>query len=157
MADTKRIAADVRLGEGVTIHDFVNLYGCQIGDGSQIGPFVEVQRGVVIGRRVKIQSHAFLCEGVTVDDEAFIGHGVMFVNDKYPVSVLPPGTPLPERERTRVGRGASVGSNATVLGNVTIGDGALVGAGSVVTRDVPAGAVVAGNPARILRFKGETP
>ena len=149
----QRIAPDVKLGRGVRVYDFVNLYGCEIGDGSQIGPFVEIQRGVVIGRRVKVQSHTCVCEGVTIDDEAFIGHGVMFINDKYPVSVLPPGTPLPDRERTRVGRGASIGSNATILGNVTIGVGALVGAGSVVTHDVPDGAVVAGNPARALRSK----
>ena len=149
----QRIAPDVRLGRNVKVYDFVNLYSCEIGDESQIGPFVEIQRGVVIGRRVKVQSHTCVCEGVTIDDEAFIGHGVMFVNDKYPVSVLPPGAPLPERERTRVGRGASIGSNATILGNVAIGAGALVGAGSVVTHDVPDGAVVAGNPARILRVR----
>jgi acetyltransferase-like isoleucine patch superfamily enzyme len=156
MADTQRwqrITSDVVLGEGVRIFDFVNLYGCEIGDGSQIGPFVEIQRGVVIGKRVKVQSHSFICEGVTIEDEAFIGHGVMFINDKYPVSVLPPGTALPERERIRIGRGASIGSNATILGNISIGAGALVGAGSVVTHDVPENAVVAGNPARVLRFK----
>jgi acetyltransferase-like isoleucine patch superfamily enzyme len=139
----------------VKIYDFVNLYGCEIGDGSQIGTFVEIQQGVVIGKRVKVQSHTFVCEGVTIEDEAFIGHGVMFINDKYPVSVLPPGTPLPERERIRVCRGASIGSNATILGNVTIGERAHVGAGSVVTRDVPERAVVAGNPARILRIIGD--
>lgn len=148
----RRIAPDVKLGENVKVYDFVNLYGCEIGDGSQIGPFVEIQRGVVIGKRVKIQSHSFICEGVTIRDEAFIGHGVMFTNDKYPVSVLPPGTLLPEREPILVGRGASIGSNATILGHVTIGENALVGAGSVVTRDVPPRAVVAGNPARVLRL-----
>ncbi|MDZ7336951.1 MAG: N-acetyltransferase [candidate division KSB1 bacterium] len=151
----QKIAPDVKLGRDVKIYDFVNLYGCEIGDGSQIGPFVEIQRGAVIGNRVKVQSHSFICEGVTIEDEVFIGHGVMFINDKYPVSVLPPGTPLPERERTRVCRGASVGSNATILGNITIGEGAMVGAGSVVTRDVPAKAIVAGNPARVLRYLGE--
>ena len=151
----QRIAPDVRLGREVKIYDFVNLYGCEIGDGSQIGPFVEIQRGVVIGRQVKVQSHSFLCEGVTVEDEAFIGHGVMFINDQYPVSVLPPGVSLPKRECIHVGRGASIGSNATILGNVTIGAGALIGAGSVVTRDVPAHAVVAGNPARVLRYRRE--
>jgi acetyltransferase-like isoleucine patch superfamily enzyme len=151
----QRITPDVVLGEGVRIFDFVNLYGCEIGDGSQIGPFVEIQRGVVIGKRVKVQSHSFICEGVTIEDEVFIGHGVMFINDKYPVSVLPPDTPLPERERTRIGRGASIGSNATILGNVTIGANALVGAGSVVTRDVLENAVVAGNPARVLRFRSQ--
>jgi acetyltransferase-like isoleucine patch superfamily enzyme len=160
MADVQRwqrIAPDVVLGEGVRIFDFVNLYGCTIGDGSQIGPFVEIQRGVVIGKRVKVQSHTFICEGVTIEDEVFIGHGVMFINDKYPVSVLPPGTSLPEREPIHVGRGASIGSNATILGNVTIGTGALVGAGSVVTHAVPKNAVIAGNPARVLRFLSPAP
>lgn len=151
----QRIAPDVKIGQDVKIHDFVNLYGCEIGDGSQIGTFVEIQRGVVIGKRVKVQSHSLICEGVTIEDEVFVGHGVMFINDKYPVSVLPPGTPLPERERTRVCRGASIGSNATILGNVTIGEKALVGAGSVVTHDVPPRAIVAGNPARVLRFLDE--
>ncbi len=151
----QRIAPDVKMGRDVKIYDFVNLYGCEIGDGSQIGPFVEIQKGVVIGKRVKVQSHSCICEGVTIEDEAFIGHGVMFINDKYPVSVLPPGTPLPERERIRVCRGASIGSNATILGNLTIGEGAIVGAGSVVTHDVPARAIVAGNPARILRYLDE--
>jgi UDP-2-acetamido-3-amino-2,3-dideoxy-glucuronate N-acetyltransferase len=151
----RRIAPDVKLGENVKVYDFVNLYGCEIGDDSQIGPFVEIQRGVVIGKRVKIQSHSFICEGVTIRDEAFIGHGVMFTNDKYPVSVLPAGTSLPEREPILVDRGASIGSNATILGRVTIGENALVGAASVVTRDVPPRAVVAGNPARVLRFLEE--
>ncbi|MBM4430360.1 MAG: N-acetyltransferase [Chloroflexi bacterium] len=151
----QRIAPDVKIGQDVKIYDFVNLYGCEIGDGSQIGTFVEIQRGVVIGKRVKVQSHTFICEGVTIEDEAFIGHGVMFINDKYPVSVLPPGMPLPERERIRVCRGAAIGSNATILGNVTVGEKALVGAGSVVTHDVPPRAMVAGNPARVLRFRSE--
>jgi len=150
----QRIAPDVVIGRDVRIYDFVNLYGCQIGDGSQIGPFVEVQRGVVIGKRVKVQSHSFICEGVTIEDEAFIGHGVMFVNDKYP-AVLPPGAPAPDREPIRIRRGASIGSNATILGNVTVGVQALVGAGSVVTRDVPDYAVVAGNPAKVLRTGGQ--
>ncbi len=156
MADVQRwqrITPDVVLGVGVRIFDFVNLYGCEIGDDSQIGPFVEIQRGVVIGKRVKVQSHSFICEGVTIGDEVFIGHGVMFINDKYPVSVLPEGMPLPERERTRIGRGAAIGSNATILGNVTIGVNAIVGAGSVVTHDVPENAIVAGNPARVLRLR----
>lgn len=151
----QRIAPDVKIGQNVKIYDFVNLYGCEIGDESQIGPFVEIQKGVVIGKRVKVQSHSFICEEVTIEDEAFVGHGVMFINDKYPVSVLPPGTPLPEREPTRVCRGASIGSNATILGNLTIGEGAIVGAGSVVTRDVPPRAVVAGNPAKLLRYLDE--
>ena len=148
----QRIAPDVKLGQNVKIYDFVNLYGCQIGDGSQIGPFVEIQRGAVIGKEVKVQSHTFICEGVTIEDQVFIGHGVMFINDKYPVSVLPPGTLLPERERIRICAGASIGSNATLLGNVTVGANATVGAGSVVTHDVPENAIVAGNPARVLRF-----
>lgn len=149
----QRIASDVRLGKDVKIHDFVNLYGCDIGDESRIGPFVEIQKGVVIGRRVKVQSHSFICEGVTVEDEVFIGHGVMFINDKYPVSVLPEGAPQPMWDLTRVSRGASIGSNATILGGVTVGANAIVGAGSVVTKDVPENAIVAGNPARVLRFK----
>ena len=149
----QRIAPDVILGRDVTIYDFVNLYGCEIGDGSQIGPFVEIQRGAKIGKRVKVQSHSFICEGVHIEDEAFIGHGVMFINDKYPVSVLPPGTPVPPREPIRVCCGACIGSNATILGHVTIGERALVGAGSVVTHDVPSGAIVAGNPARPLPQK----
>lgn len=149
----QRIAPDVRLGQDVRIHDFVNLYGCEIGDGSQIGPFVEIQRGVVIGKRVKVQSHSFICEGVTIEDEVFIGHGVTFINDKYPVSVLPADSPPSERQATRVCRGAAIGSNATILGSITVGANALVGAGSVVTHDVPHNVIVAGNPARILRQK----
>jgi acetyltransferase-like isoleucine patch superfamily enzyme len=151
----QRITPDVRLGKDVKIHDFVNLYGCEIGDESRIGPFVEIQRGVVIGRRVKVQSHSFICEGVTIEDEVFIGHGVMFTNDRFPVSVLPAGASPPEWERTHICRGASLGSNATILGNITVGANALIGAGSVVTRDVPENAIVAGNPARIVRMKGE--
>lgn len=145
----QRIAPDVKLGSGVRVYDFVNLYGCEIGDGSQIGPFVEIQRGVRVGRRVKIQSHSFIPTGVVIEDEVFIGHGVMFVNDKYPHVDPPPGGAV--YQAVHVGRGASIGSNATVLGDVRIGEGALVGAGAVVTRDVPAGAIVAGNPARVVR------
>ena len=147
----QRIANDVIFGRDVKVYDFVNLYGCEIGDSSQIGPFVEIQRDVVIGKRVKVQSHSFICEAVTIEDEVFIGHGVMFINDKFPVSILPPGSPDPVWERTVVCRGASIGSNATIMGNVTIGENALVGAGSVVTHDVPANTIVVGNPARILR------
>lgn len=150
----QRIASDVKLGHGVRIFDFVNLYGCEIGDETMVGPFVEIQRGVKIGRRVKIESHAFVCEGVTVEDEVFIGHGVMFTNDPRPKSVLGAGEQTPLLQRTLVRRGASIGSNATLLGNITIGENALVGAGSVVTRDVPARAVVAGNPARIQASEG---
>lgn len=144
------ITDDVKIGRDVTIYNFVNLYGCEIGDESQIGPFVEIQRDVKIGKRVKIQSHTFICEAVTIEDEVFVGHGVMFINDKFP-NVPPPGTPKPEWDKTLIRRGASIGSNATILGNVTVGENALVGAGSVVTKDVPANMIVAGNPARILR------
>ncbi len=145
---------DVKLGKDVKIYDFVNLYGCEIGDHSQIGPFVEIQRGVVIGKHVKIQSHSFIPTGVTIEDEVFVGHGVMFVNDKYPKALLALEDPPPVYQTTRVGRAAVIGTNATLLGGITIGEGALVGAGSVVTRDVPPGATVAGNPARILRRRG---
>jgi acetyltransferase-like isoleucine patch superfamily enzyme len=148
-----RIADDVELGEGVRIFSFVNLYGCRIGDGSQIGAFVEIQRGASVGARCKISSHTFLCEGVTIEDECFIGHGVMFINDRRPKAVNPDGS-LQGRddwtcEPTVVRKRASIGSGVTILGGVTIGEGALVGAGAVVTRDVPAGATVAGVPARL--------
>lgn len=144
------ITDDVKIGRDVTIYNFVNLYGCEIGDESQIGPFVEIQRDVKIGKRVKIQSHSFICEAVTIEDEVFVGHGVMFINDKFPI-VPAPGTPKPEWDKTLICRGASIGSNATILGNVTVGEHALVGAGSVVTKDVPPYTIVAGNPARVLR------
>jgi acetyltransferase-like isoleucine patch superfamily enzyme len=150
-----RIAADVRLGSNVRIYAFVNLYGCEIGDDSRIGTFVEIQKGVRIGRSVKVSSHTFICEGVTIEDNVFIGHGVMFINDKYPRATTEDGAPQTEADwacvPTVVGRGASIGSNATILCGVTIGEGALVGAGSVVTRDVPPWTVVAGVPARVLR------
>jgi acetyltransferase-like isoleucine patch superfamily enzyme len=150
-----RIAPDVQLGENVRIYAFVNLYGCRIGADSRIGTFVEIQKGVSVGQRVKISSHTFICEGVTIEDDVFIGHGVMFINDKYPRASTAAGQPQSEADwicvPTRVEQGASIGSNATILCGVTIGAGALVGAGSVVTRDVPPGAVVAGVPARILR------
>jgi UDP-2-acetamido-3-amino-2,3-dideoxy-glucuronate N-acetyltransferase len=149
-----RIAPDVELGEGVRIFSFVNLYGCSIGDGSQIGAFVEIQRGAIIGARCKISSHTFICEGVTIEDECFIGHGVMFINDRRPKAVNDDGS-LQGREDwtcepTLVRKRANIGSGATILGGVTIGEGALVGAGAVVTRDVPAGATVAGVPARLI-------
>lgn len=149
------IAPDVRLGEGVKIYAFANLYGCEIGDESKIGTFVEIQKGVKIGRRVKVSSHTFICEGVTIEDYVFIGHGVVFINDKYPRSTTETGELQTELDweciPTLVKRGASIGSNATILCGVTIGEEAIVGAGSVVTHDVPPGAIIAGNPARILR------
>ena len=149
-----RIAPDVELGDDVRIFSFVNLYGCRIGDGAQIGAFVEVQRGAAIGARCKISSHSFICEGVTIEDECFIGHGVMFINDKRPKAVNPDGS-LQRRddwtcEPIVVKRRASIGSGVTILAGITIGEGALVGAGAVVTHDVPAGAIVAGVPARVM-------
>ena len=150
-----RIAPDVQLGRDVRIYAFVNLYGCRIGDESRIGTFVEIQKGVSIGSRCKIQSHTFICEGVTIEDGVFIGHHVCFVNDRDPRSTNPEGGLQTEAdwalERTIVRRGASIGSGALIMGGVEIGEGALVGAGAVVTRDVPPGAVVAGVPARFLR------
>ena len=156
-AEFARIAPDVKLGEGVKIFAFVNLYGCEIGDGSKVGAFVEIQKGAKIGKQVKISSHSFVCEGVTIEDEVFIGHGVMFINDKYPRSTTAIGQLQTEEDwvctPTLIKRGASIGSNATILCGVTVGEGALVGAGSVVTHDVPAGAIVAGNPARPIHHK----
>jgi len=154
-AEFARIAADVKLGAEVKIYAFVNLYGCEIGDGSKIGTFVEIQKGAKIGKQVKISSHTFICEGVTIEDEVFIGHGVMFINDKYPQSTTESGMLQTEADwvciPTLIGSRASIGSNATILCGVTIGEGAIVGAGSVVTRDVPPWTIVAGNPARTLR------
>lgn len=151
MEKWQRIATDVKLGAGVVIADFVNLYGCEIGDGTRIGPFVEIQRGAKLGNRVKVQSHSFICEGVTIEDDVFIGHGVMFVNDKYPRTTLPTGIDSFEPQRVLIKRGASLGSNSTILGDVVVGKNAIVGAGSVVTRDVGDGEIVAGNPARVRR------
>jgi UDP-2-acetamido-3-amino-2,3-dideoxy-glucuronate N-acetyltransferase len=149
-----RIAPDVRLGEGVVIHAFVNLYGCSIGDGTKVGTFVEVQKGAAIGRRCKIGSHSFICEGVAIEDECFIGHGVLFTNDRYPRAACDDGELLTDKDwavvPTRVCRGAAIGSGAVILCGVTIGERALVGAGAVVTKDVPAGATVAGVPARAM-------
>lgn len=159
-----RIAPDVILGREVKVYAFVNLYGCEIGDETKIGTFVEVQRGVRIGCRVKVSSHSFLCEGVTIEDEVFVGHGVMFINDLYPRATVASGALQTEGDwqciPTLVKRGASIGSNATILCGVTIGERSIVGAGSVVTQDVPDGVIVAGNPARVLRaiqvdFPGE--
>jgi UDP-2-acetamido-3-amino-2,3-dideoxy-glucuronate N-acetyltransferase len=151
----QQIAPDVRLGQGVRIFGFVNLYGCEIGDESKIGTFVEIQRGSRIGRRCKISSHSFICEGVTLEDEVFIGHGVMFTNDKYPRATTETGNLQTGADwqvaPTVVKRRASIGSGATILCGVTIGEGAIVGAGAVVTKDVPPATVVAGNPAKRLR------
>ena len=151
------IAPDVRLGRHVTIHSFVNLYGCTIGDETRLGTFVEVQKEAFIGKRCKISSHSFICEGVTIEDEVFIGHGVKFINDKYPRATAVDGAVQTEADwkvqPTLVRRGASIGSNATILGGVVIGARAIIGAGSVVTRSVPDEAVVAGNPARELSRK----
>ena len=154
-AEFARIAPDVKLGKDVKIYAFVNLYGCEIGDETKIGTFVEIQKGARIGKRVKLSSHSFVCEGVTIEDEVFIGHGVMFINDKYPRSTDAGGQLQTESDwvcvPTLIKRGASVGSNATVLCGVVVGEGAIVGAGSVVTHDVPDWTIAAGNPARIIR------
>ena len=149
------VAPDVKLGEGVTLSKFINLYGCEVGDHTKIGTFVEIQKNAKIGKHCKISSHTFICEGVTIEDNVFIGHGVTFINDTYPRATTPDGTLQTEKdwivEPTLVRKGASIGSGATILANITIGESALIGAGSVVTRDVPANAIVAGYPARLLR------
>lgn len=154
-----RISADVRLGRDVVLGGLVNLYGCEIGDETRIGPFVEIQKGVTIGARCKISSHSFLCQGVCLEDEVFIGHGVMFTNDRHPRATTPGGCLQGDGdwqcEETHVRRRASIGSGSTILCGVTIGEGAVVGAGSVVTRDVAPSATVAGNPARVLPAKPE--
>ena len=153
--DFSCIAPDVKLGRDVKIYAFVNMYGCEIGDESKIGAFVEIQKGARIGNRVKVSSHTFICEGVTIEDEVFIGHGVMFINDKYPHATGATGELQTEADwvctPTLIKRKASIGSNATILCGVTVGEGSIVGAGSVVTRDVPPRVVVAGNPARLIR------
>jgi UDP-2-acetamido-3-amino-2,3-dideoxy-glucuronate N-acetyltransferase len=150
-----RIAPDVQLGQNVGIYSFVNLYGCRIGDDSRIGAFVEIQKNAVVGARCKISSHTFICEGVTIEDEVFVGHGVIFINDIDPRATAADGKPQTEADwkvvPTRVCRGASIGSGALIMGGVTIGAGALVGAGAVVTHDVEPQTVVAGVPARLLR------
>jgi acetyltransferase-like isoleucine patch superfamily enzyme len=152
---TKKIAADVKLGQDVTIYDFVNLYGCEIEDNTQIGPFVEIQKGVKIGKNCKIQSHTFICEGVTIEDNVFISHNVTFINDRFPRATTVDGKLRREAdwvcEPTTVKRGAAIGSSVTLLCGITVGENAIVGAGSVVTKDVPANSIVVGNPARLVR------
>lgn len=154
-SDYQRIAPDVKLGRGVQIFAFVNLYGCEIGDETKIGTFVEIQKGARIGARCKISSHTFICEGVTIEREVFIGHGVTFINDRYPRATSALGALKTDDDwccqSTVVKRGASIGSGATLLGGIIVGENAIIGAGSVVTRDVPPNTTVAGNPARILK------
>ncbi len=149
------MAPDVKLGKDVKLAKFINLYGCEIGDGTKIGTFVEIQKNAKVGRQCKISSHTFICEGVTIEDHVFIGHGVIFINDSYPRATTPTGELQTEMdwkvEATLVRKGASIGSGATILSNVVIGENAIVGAGSVVTHDVPDNAIVAGNPASVLR------
>ena len=155
MNDYQCVAPDVKLGQGVKLSKFINLYGCEIGDETKVGAFVEVQKNARIGKRCKISSHTFVCEGVLIEDNVFIGHGVTFINDSYPRATNPDGGLQTEAdwkvEVTVVKRGASIGSGSTILSQVTIGENAIVGAGSVVTKDVPANVIVAGNPARVLR------
>src|SRR5262252_5140438 len=150
------IAPSVKLGKDVKLSRFINLYGCEIGDETKIGAFVEIQKNATVGKRCKISSHTFVCEGVTIEDNVFVGHNVAFINDSYPRATTGDGALQTEAdwkvERTLIKKGASIGSGSTILANITIGENALVGAGSVVTKDVPANAIVAGNPARILRY-----
>jgi acetyltransferase-like isoleucine patch superfamily enzyme len=153
--DFRCIAPTVKLGQGVKLSQFINLYGCEIGDGTKIGAFVEIQKNSTVGRRCKISSHTFVCEGVTIEDNVFVGHSVTFINDTYPRATTPEGELQTEKDwrvdKTLVKRGASIGSGSTILCNVVIGENAIVGAGSVITKDVPPNTIVAGNPARILR------
>jgi acetyltransferase-like isoleucine patch superfamily enzyme len=157
----QRVAPDVKLGKDVRLYAFVNLYGCEIGDETKIGTFVEIQKGAKIGRRCKVSSHTFICEGVTIEDEVFVGHNVTFINDRYPRSTNPGGQLQTETDwacvATLVKRGASIGSSATLLCGVTVGEYAMVGAGSVVTKDVPPYTVVAGIPARVLKTLPKKP
>ena len=155
MNEYQAVAPDVELGQNVYLGRFINLYGCRIGDHTKIGTFVEIQKNATVGSYCKISSHSFICEGVTIEDEVFVGHGVIFINDTYPRATSPVGKLQTEAdwkvEPIRILRGASIGSGATILANVTIGEEAIVGAGAVVTRDVPPRTIVAGNPARIIR------
>ena len=154
---TQRIAPDVKLGRDVRIYAFVNLYGCEIGDESRVGTFVEIQRGVSVGKRCKIQSHTFICEGVVIEDEVFVGHNVNFINDKFPQATNPDGSLQSDADwtlqPTHVRKGASIGTGSVILGGITIGERAIIGAGSVVTKDVAPYTIVAGNPARLIRAK----
>jgi acetyltransferase-like isoleucine patch superfamily enzyme len=155
MSEYLSIAPDVKLGKDVKLAKFINLYGCEVGDNTKIGAFVEIQKNAKVGRNCKVSSHTFICEGVTIEDEVFIGHGVVFINDSYPRAAMGDGRLQTESdwkvETTLIKKGASVGSGATILANVTVGEGAIVGAGSVVTKSVPDHAIVAGNPAKVLR------
>jgi acetyltransferase-like isoleucine patch superfamily enzyme len=150
------IAADVKLGQGVKLSKFINLYGCEIGDETKIGAFVEIQKNATVGQRCKISSHTFICEGVHIEDNVFVGHSVTFINDSYPRATAVDGGLQTEKdwkvEQTLVRKGASIGSGSTILSNVVIGENAIIGAGSVVTKDVPTDAIVAGNPAKVLRY-----
>ena len=156
MSEFVSIAPTVKLGKDVRLSKFINLYGCEIGDETKIGAFVEIQKNASVGKRCKISSHTFICEGVEIRDNVFIGHGVTFVNDSYPRATTASGELQTEAdwkvEKTVVSNGASIGSGSTILGNLTVGENSIVGAGSVVTKDVPANAIVAGNPARVLRY-----
>ena len=154
------IAPDVSVGRDVKLSKFINLYGCKIGDETKIGAFVEIQKNAIVGKRCKISSHTFICEGVTIEDNVFVGHGVVFINDSYPRATVADGNLQTEAdwkvERTTIKKGASIGSGATILSNITIGENAIVGAGSVVTKDVAPNTIVVGNPARFLRFVAQT-
>jgi acetyltransferase-like isoleucine patch superfamily enzyme len=153
--DNKKIAADVILGKGVILNAFINLYGCQIGDNTKIGTFVEIQKGAKIGKNCKVSSHTFICEGVTIEDNVFVGHNVTFINDLYPRATSASGALQTEDDwiciPTLVKKGASIGSSATLLSGITVGENTIIGAGSVVTKDVPPNTIAAGNPARVIR------
>lgn len=156
---TRKIAPDVKLGKDVKICEFVNMYGCEIGDNTKIGPFVEIQKGAKVGKNCKISSHTFICEGVNIEENVFVGHNVTFINDIYPCATTDDGRLQTDEDwvcvPTQVKKGASIGSSATLLCGITVGENSVIGAGSVVTKDVPANTIVAGNPARILRKKGK--